>query len=82
MTAVRPATDTVAFVDTYAAIYRDLFQDVRSFDHFTRLHLGRISDVAHTSLPALSRVIGWIPSRSITSAQRRLGRNAVSAAPP
>ncbi len=46
MTAVRPATATVAFVDAYTAAYRDLFHDVRSYDHFTRLHLGLISDVA------------------------------------
>ncbi len=31
MTAVRPATETVAFVDDYCAAYRDLFGDVRSF---------------------------------------------------
>ena len=40
MTAVRPATTTVAFVYTYCAAYRDLFADVRSFDHFTCVHLG------------------------------------------
>jgi hypothetical protein len=53
MMAVRPATTTVAFVDTYCATYRDLFADVRSFDHFTRVHLGQQSSVprdprAHT----------------------------------
>lgn len=61
MTAVRPATETVAFVDAYTAAYRDLFGDVRSFDHVTRLHLGLISDVARTSLPAISRVVGADP---------------------
>jgi SRSO17 transposase len=61
MTAVRPATPTVAFVDAYCAAYRNLFRDVRSFDHFTRLHLGLISDVARKSLPAISRVVGADP---------------------
>lgn len=61
MTAVRPATETVTFVDAYCAAYRDLFGDVRSFDHFTRLHLGLISDVARKSLPALSRLVGTDP---------------------
>ena len=61
MTAVRPATEPVAFVDTSAASDRDLFHDVRSFDQFTRLQLGRISDVTRTSLPALSRVVGADP---------------------
>ncbi len=61
MTAVRPATETVAFVDAYTAAYRDLFHDVRSFDHFTSLHLGLISDVARKSLPAIGRVAGADP---------------------
>jgi SRSO17 transposase len=61
MTTVRPATETVAFVDTYCAAYRDLFSDVRSFDHFTHLHLGLISDVARKSLPVISRVTGADP---------------------
>ena len=61
MTAVRPATETVTFVDAYCSAYRDLFGDVRSFDHFTRLHLGLISDVARKSLPAIGRVAGADP---------------------
>lgn len=61
MTTVRPAIETVHFVDSYAAAYRDLFGDVRSFDHFTRLHLGLISDVARKSLPAISRIVGTDP---------------------
>lgn len=61
MTAVRPATETVAFVDAYATAYRDLFGDVRSFDHFTRLQLGLISDVPRKSLPAIGRIAGADP---------------------
>ena len=61
MTAVRPATETVAFVDAYTAAYRDLFSDVRSFDRFTRLHGGLISDAARKSLPAVARVAGADP---------------------
>ena len=61
MTAARSATETVAFVDNYCAAYRDQFQDVRSFDHFTRLQLGLISDVARKSLPAIARVTGANP---------------------
>src|SRR5688500_333776 len=61
MTAVRPATETVNFVDAYCATYRELFRDVRSFDHFTRLHVGLISDVSRKSLPAIGRVIGADP---------------------
>ena len=61
MTVVRPATETVTFVDTYCATYRDLFSDVRSFDHVTHLHLGLISDVGRKSLPAIGRVVGADP---------------------
>lgn len=61
MTMVRRPTETVAFVDAYCAAYRDLFGDVRSFDHFTRLHLGLISDVGRKSLPTLARVSGADP---------------------
>ena len=61
MTMVRRPMETMAFVDAYCAAYRDLFGDVRSFDHFTRLHLGLISDVARKSLPALARITGADP---------------------
>ena len=61
MTIARPATETVAFVDDYCAAYRNLFADVRSFDHFTRLQLSLISDLSHTSLPALARISGADP---------------------
>lgn len=57
-TAVRLATEPVAAV---GATYRDLFLDVRSFDHVTRLHLGLISDIARKSLPAISRSTGADP---------------------
>lgn len=61
MTTARPATEAVAFVDACCAAYRDLFQDVRSFDHFTRLQLGLINDVARKSLPAIARITGTNP---------------------
>jgi SRSO17 transposase len=61
MTIARPATETVAFVDAYTAPYRELFSDVRSFDHFTRLHVGLISDIARKSLPAIGRTVGVDP---------------------
>jgi SRSO17 transposase len=61
MTIARPPTETVAFIDEYTARYRDLFTDVRSLDHFTRLHIGLLSDVARKSLPAIGRVAGAEP---------------------
>ncbi len=50
-----------SFIDEYAASYRGLFSDVRSFDHFTRLNVGLLSDVAGKSLPAIGRVSGAEP---------------------
>ena len=61
MTMARPATEIVAFIDEYAAHYRDLVTGVGSFDYFTRLHLGLISDVARKSLPAIGRISGAEP---------------------
>lgn len=61
MSIARSATETVAFIDEYAASYRDLFADVRSFDHFTHLHIGLLSDVARKSLPAIARSTGTDP---------------------
>jgi SRSO17 transposase len=61
MTIARRPTATVAVIDAYAASYRELFTDVRSFDHFTRLHVGLLSDTARKSLPAIGRVAGADP---------------------
>lgn len=61
MTTVPPATETVSFVDASCVPYRDLFGALRSFDHFTRLDFGLISDVAWTSLPAISHLVGTHP---------------------
>jgi len=56
-TARQPAP-TVAFVDGYCAAYRDLFADVRSFEHLSLLDIGLISDLPRKSLPAIGRRIG------------------------
>jgi SRSO17 transposase len=58
MGTARPPTPPVACIDAYCAAYRDLFEDVRSVAHMSLLHVGRISDLPRTSLPAIGRRVG------------------------
>jgi SRSO17 transposase len=61
MGTARAPTPTVTFVDEYCATYRDLFEDVRSFEHLCLLHLGLISDLPRKSLPAIAHRVGADP---------------------
>jgi SRSO17 transposase len=61
MGTARAPTPTVTFVDQYCAAYRDLFDDVRSFEHLCLLHLGLISDLPRKSLPAIAHRVGADP---------------------
>jgi len=57
MVAPREAVSTVTFIDNYCTVYRDLFIDVRSFEAFKFLHLGRVSEIPRQSLPAIARAV-------------------------
>lgn len=61
MGTAREPAPTVTFVDEYCAAYRDLFEDVRSFEHLCLLHLGLISDLPRKSLPAIGQRVGVDP---------------------
>jgi SRSO17 transposase len=61
MTKTRPATPTVAFIDQYCANYRELFTNVRHFEHFTALHLGLLAETRHKSLPQLGKTVHTDP---------------------
>lgn len=61
MSTARPARATVAVVDAYCAAYRDLFPDVRSFEHFCLMHIGLLSDLPRKSLPAIGQRVGVDP---------------------
>jgi SRSO17 transposase len=58
MTLARHAQTTVTFVDDYCAQYQDLFPDVRSFEQFTFLHVGMLSEIKRKSLPAIAKAVG------------------------
>src|SRR6266699_5309430 len=58
MTKARRATTTVTFVDEYAERYQDLFPDVRSFEAFTYLLVGMLSDIKRKTLPAIAKAVG------------------------
>ncbi len=58
MTIGREASETVKFVDEYGEQYRDLFEDVRSFESFKLLHIGLLSELPRKSLPAMATAVG------------------------
>jgi SRSO17 transposase len=45
-------------VDEYSEQYRDLFEDVRSFESVKLLHIGLLSELPRKRLPALARAVG------------------------
>lgn len=65
MSKTRTATETVAFVDDYCAAYRDVFNDVRSFEYFKMLHVGLISGLPRKSLPVLAKAVGLNNSQGL-----------------
>lgn len=65
MTIGREAKTTVKFVDEYCEQYRDLFGDVRSYEYFTELHIGLISEVKRKSLPAIAKLAGEADSQGL-----------------
>src|SRR5919109_1723147 len=65
MSLAREAVATVQFVDQYCALYQDLFPDVRSFEHFKRLHIGLISEITRKSLPAIGKAVGLDNGQSL-----------------
>ena len=65
MTTARQATTTVTFVDEYCALYQDLFPDVRSFEHFTYLHLGMLSEIKRKTRPSIAKVNGDLDPQAL-----------------
>ena len=58
MSVPRAPKPTVGFVDQYCAYSRDIFPEVRSFEQFTALHIGMITDLPRKTLPAIARAVG------------------------
>ena len=59
----RDAHPTVAIIDEYCTEYKDLFKEVRNYECFKYLHMGRMSPIKRKSLPEIAKVV------SINSAQ-------------
>jgi SRSO17 transposase len=72
MSKARKANPTVTFIDEYCRLYQDLFPDVRSFEHFTFLHVGMLSDIKRKTLPAIAKVAGDLDPRHSTTLWPRL----------
>lgn len=58
MTIGRRAKETIKFVDEYCEYYRDLFEDVRSYEAFKLLHIGLLSELPRKTIPAIARAVG------------------------
>ena len=52
MVKPRQADSTLKLIDEYCRYYRNLFSEVRSFEAFTHLHAGIISDIKRKTLLA------------------------------
>jgi SRSO17 transposase len=65
MSKARQAIPTVTCVDEYCRLYQDLFPDVRSFEHFTFLPVGMLSDIKRKTLPALAKVAGDLDPQAL-----------------
>lgn len=58
MVKPREANSTLKLIDEYCRYYRNLFSEVRSFEAFTDLHAGIISDIKRKTLPAIAEIMG------------------------
>ena len=58
MVKPRQADSTLKLIDEYCRYYRNLFSEVRSFEAFTHLHAGIISDLKRKTLPAIAEIMG------------------------
>ena len=58
MVKPRQADSTLKLIDEYCSYYRNLFSEVRSFEAFTHLHAGIVSDIKRKTLPAITEIMG------------------------
>jgi SRSO17 transposase len=58
MVKPREGNSTLKLIDEYCRYYRNLFSEVRSFEAFTHLHAGIISDIKRKTLPAIAEIMG------------------------
>jgi SRSO17 transposase len=58
MVKPRQANSTLKLIDEYYRYYRNLFLEVRSFEAFTHLHAGMISDIKRKTLAAIAQIMG------------------------
>jgi SRSO17 transposase len=65
MSVPRAPKTTVGFVDQYCAYYQAVFPEVRSFEQFTALHLGMITEIPRKTLPAIARAVGVDDAQSL-----------------
>ena len=69
VTAPRPATPTVKFIDDYCQNYQNLFSDVRNYEAFKLLLLGLRSELPRKSLLCIAPSVGLSHSQSLGASQ-------------
>jgi SRSO17 transposase len=52
------ANSRLKLIDEYCSYYINLFPEVRSFEAFTHLHAGIISDIKRKTLPEEADIMG------------------------
>jgi SRSO17 transposase len=58
MRSLREIRLTLGFVDAHCQKFEGLFPEVRRFEAFKFLHLGRVSEIKRKSLPAIAKAVG------------------------
>lgn len=62
---LRTPIATVGFIDEYCLLYRSIFEDVRLYKCFKRLHLGIVSPLSRKTLPEIAKLNGLKDGQSL-----------------
>ena len=65
MDKARAASHPLNCIDEYCGYYRNLFSDVRSFEEFKPLDLGRLSSIPPKALAASAKVVRLANEQSL-----------------
>jgi len=61
----RSAEATILLVDEYCQEYKEIFPEVRSYEHFKWLHVGIVAEIKRKSLPEIAKAVGMKSSQGL-----------------
>ena len=61
----RSAEATIWLVDEYCQEYKEIFPEVRSYEHFKWLHVGIVAEIKRKSLPEIAKAVGMKSSQGL-----------------